>query len=259
VRQVLPVPADIDIAAVCATDRRVGSGRPWLLVNMISSVDGATAVEGASGSLGGAADREVFQAIRAVADVILVGAATVRAEGYGTPTLSVERQAERRARGQAPSPRLAVISRGLELDPGAALFSDPEQPPFVVTTTDADVERRAALANVAEIIEAGTGSVDLRSALDQFHGRGVGVVLSEGGPTLNGQLVAARLVDEVCLSFSPLLVGGSSRRLAEGPIGIEPLRLVLDRVVTEDGFLFLHYLRAGSSPDGPEEPDRPTP
>jgi riboflavin biosynthesis pyrimidine reductase len=141
---------------------------------------------------------------------------------------------------------LAVVSRSLELDPDAALFRDPEQRPFVVTTTDADPARRSALARVAEIIEAGTGAVDLRSALDQLHDRGADVVLSEGGPTLNGQLVTAGLVDEVCLSLSPLLVGGSSRRLADGPFGSEPLPLVLDRVITEDGFLFLRYLRAGA-------------
>jgi riboflavin-specific deaminase-like protein len=252
VHQALPVPADVDIATTFATDRRVGTGRPWLLVNMISSLDGATAVQGVSGSLGGPADRTVFLAIRAVADVILVGAATVRAETYSVPMLSTDRQTEREARGQAPRPRLAIVSRSLDLDLRAALFSDPAHPPFVVTTTDADVERRAALAKVAEIIEAGTGSVDLLSALDQLRSRGVNVVLSEGGPTLNGQLVAAGLVDEMCLSLSPMLVGGSSRRLAEGPIGTEPLRLILDRVVTEDGFLFLRYLRTGAATGTPD-------
>ena len=255
-RQVLPSPtsSDVDVAAIYAADRRVGAGRPWLLVNMVASVDGATALEGASGSLGGPADRKVFHAIRAVADVILVGASTVRAEGYGPARPSSEREAERRARGQAPRPRLAVVSRSLDLDPGAALFGDPEQHPLVVTTTDADPRRRANLAQVAEIIEAGTGSVDLRSALDQLGSRGAGVVLAEGGPTLNGQLVAAGLVDELCLSLSPLLVGGPSHRLAQGPAGTDPSRLVLDRVLTEDGFLFLRYLAADdpSSAPGPD-------
>jgi len=216
---------------------------------MVSSVDGATALDGASGSLGGPADRIVFQAVRAVADVILVGAATVRAEGYGVPTVADEPQAERRrSRGQAPRPRLAIVSRSLDLDLDAALFRDPEQPPFVVTTTDADPERRTALAGVAEIIEAGEASVDLRSALGRLHDRGARVVLAEGGPTLNGQLVAAGLVDELCLTLSPLLVAGPSRRLAEGPVGTGPLPLILDRVLTEDGFLFLRYVRAVDAP-----------
>lgn len=259
VRQVLPSPtsSDVDVAATYAADHRVGTGRPWLLVNMVASVDGATALKGASGSLGGPADRTVFHAIRAVADVILVGAATVRAEGYGPARPSSEREAERRARGQAPRPRLAVVSRSLDLDPSAALFRDPEQHPFVVTTTDADPERRASLAEVAEIIEAGTGSVDLRVALHRLGDHGAGVVLAEGGPTLNGQLVAAGLVDEVCLSLSPLVVSGSSRRLAEGPMDSVPMPLVLDRVITEDGFLFLRYLRAGAL-SGPPDQDGPT-
>ncbi len=247
VRQIHPSPADVEVAAVVAADRRVGPGRPWLLVNMVSSVDGATALDGASGSLGGPADREVFQAIRSVADVILVGAATVRAEDYGVPKLPEEHQAERRARGQVRRPRLAIVSRSLDLDPDAARFGDPDQRPFVVTTTDADPDRRAAVAGIAEVIEAGAGSVDLRSALDQLHDRGARVVLCEGGPTLNGQLVAAGLVDELCLTLSPLLVAGPSRRLAQGSAGTGPHPLVLDRVLTEDGFLFLRYVRS----DGP--------
>jgi riboflavin-specific deaminase-like protein len=242
-RQLLPSDDDVEVATVYAADRRPSSPEhPWLMVNMIASVDGGTAVQGRSGALGGPADKAVFDAVRAVADVILVGASTVRAEAYGAPRPSAERQAERLARGQVARPRLAIVSRSLALEPSSELFGDPT-PPLVITTTDADPRRRASLAEVAEVVEAGTGSVDLGEALRALGRRAAEVVLAEGGPTLNGQLVAAGLVDEICLSVSPNLIAGPSRRVTQGVEDLEPLGLTLDRVLTADSFLFLRYAR----------------
>jgi riboflavin-specific deaminase-like protein len=246
VRELLPVEAaDVDPVAVYAADLRPPPpGRPWVLVNMISSVDGATAIDGRSGSLGGPGDKRVFSAVRAVADVILVGAGTVRAEGYGPPRPNPERRTERQARGQAPAPRLAVCTVSLDLDLESPLFTEAEQPPLVFTTETSDPSRRAAAAAVAEVVVAGGRSVDLVLALGELGTRKVGTVVAEGGPTLNGHLVAGQLVDEFCLSLAPVLAGGRSHRVAVGDPLDAPTSMRLDRMLEEDGYLFLRYVRA---------------
>lgn len=225
-RQLFPIPVDdVDPLACYASDERVGA--PWVLINMITTADGATAVGGRSGGLGGPADKKVFAAIRSVADVILVGAGTVRAENYGPP----------------PAPtRLAIVTSSLALAPDARVFSGDVRP-TVVTTSKADATRRAALEKVADVIVAGTSHVDLRAALSNFEG----VVLCEGGPSLNGQLMADGLVDEVCLSLAPLLASGESARIAHGPELKQPVRMQLMRVLEEDGMLFLRFLSDASA------------
>lgn len=244
-RQLLPDPADVDPAtAHAAAVRTPPSGRPWLLVNMVASVDGATAVDGRSGALGGPADKAVFSAIRAVADVILVAAGTARAESYGPPRTPEARQHERRSRGQRPFPRLALVTRSLDLDPTAPLFADAVEAPLIYTTADAPSDRRRALDPVAEVVALGADGVDLSAVTADLADRGHSVVLAEGGPGLNGQLVAAGLVDEVNVSIAPVLVGGDSARLAHGPNELDPAALTLAHLWVADGVLFARYLRA---------------
>ena len=209
---------------------------------MVASVDGATAIDGVSGGLGGPADKRVFSAIRGVADVVLAGAGTVRAERYGPPRTPPSVQAARLERGQAAKPRIAVVSRSLELPLGTPLFSTPTDRPIVITSGAADPDRRADVAVVADIVEAGAVDVDLAVALAELRGAGVDVVVGEGGPGINGQLVAAGLVDELCVTVSPRLVGGGSSRLAVGP-DAAPTDLRLAHVLEEDGLLFLRYVR----------------
>jgi riboflavin-specific deaminase-like protein len=211
---------------------------------MVASADGATAVAGRSAGLGGPADRAVFQALRSVADVILVGAGTVRAEDYGPPRTAQPDQRRRTERGQAPHPRIAVVSGRLELDPHARLFSDPTQRPIVITTAGADPERRTRLSAVADIVDAGDHTFDPEAALAALGKMGAAVVVCEGGPTLNGELISSGLVDELCLTVSPLLVAGSSARCAHSVQSPTPQRLELSRVLEDDGTLFLRYLRA---------------
>lgn len=246
VRQLLPHPLeDVDpVAAYAADERPAPPGRPWLLANMVASADGATAVEGRSGALGGPADRAAFTAIRAVADVILVAAGTARAEGYGPPRTPVALQAAREARGQTPKPRIAIVTRRVDLDLGAELFGDPDSRCLVVLPEDTATDRVAAVAAVADVVPAGRGGVDLRACLAHLRAAGVAVVLAEGGPSLLGQLVADDLVDELCLTLAPALVAGESDRIVHGadlPEGLAPLRL--DRVLEQDGTLLLRYVR----------------
>jgi riboflavin-specific deaminase-like protein len=245
VRQLLPEPLDeVDPDDVYpADDRPAPAGRPWVLLNMVTSVDGATALEGRSGALGGGADRAVFRVLRSVPDVIMVGAATVRAERYGPPRTSEAHQAARRARGQDPFPRLAIVSGRLDLDVGAELFTATPTRPIVITASAAPADRRAELAEVADLVVAGDERVDLAAALAELRGLDRSVVLCEGGPSLNAQLLAAGLVDEVCATIGPVLVGGSSKRMIEAatPDTPEPLRLV--RLLEADGVLLVRYVR----------------
>jgi riboflavin biosynthesis pyrimidine reductase len=183
------------------------------MLNVVTSVDGATAVGGVSGPLGSPADKAVFAALRAAADVVLAGAATVNAERYRPPRTPPVEQERRRARGQRAKPRLAVVSGSLSLDPDLELFTDPAERPIVLTTHDAPTDRRRRLEPVADVVAAGTGRVDLAEALARLGEHG-SVVLCEGGSALNGQLIALDLVDEVNLTVAPALAAGTSPRLA---------------------------------------------
>ncbi len=245
-RQLLPEPrADVDPVALYTADPRPRPpDRPWVLLNMVASVDGATAVEGRSGGLGGPADRAVFTTLRSLADVILVGAATVRAEHYGPPRTSAEHQAQRQARGQAAFPRIAIVTGRLDLDLAAPLFTKSPTRPIVVTAAAAPAERRAEVAELADVVVAGEERVDFAAALATLGVEGVDTVLCEGGPTINDQLLAADLIDEVAVTYGPLLVGGTSKRMITGGDPPAPMAMRLARVLTDDDVLLLRYVRA---------------
>ena len=226
---------------------RRGDGRPYVVVNMVCSADGAIAIQGRTQALSSDADRFVFHYLRSLADVILVGAQTVRAERYGPPRISDERQAERVARGQDPVPRIAVVSGSLDLDWDGRLFTDSPTRPIILTTTSADV---TDASKVADVVVAGDPRVDLGSALGKLSGHGSGVVLCEGGPTLNGVLAADDLIDELCLTVAPALVGGDVGTGLLGHVHLADL-LPMDLVhaFEDGGDLFLRYRRA-SAPRG---------
>ncbi len=239
--------SDVD-AAIGAEPRPPTDGRPWLFTNMIASADGGTAIDGLSGGLGGPGDKAMFRALRAQADIILVGAATVREETYRAPRLPEEAEHRRLAAGRPPAPRLAIVTRSLDLDLGLPLFEDETNRPIVVTVGDAPSDRRADLVGRADIIDAGTSNVDLGLALELLAELGASTVLSEGGPSLNGQLIHAGLIDEWNLSLSPRLLSGDSRRAAIGPVpGGPPPAMRLARVWTDDDFLFCRWVRASAS------------
>jgi riboflavin biosynthesis pyrimidine reductase len=241
VRQLLPVAADpVDPIEVYADIPRA-SGRPAVRLNMIASVDGATSVDGLSGKLGGAADRRVFLAMRSSADVILVAAGTVRAEGYGPAELPAETQDARRRNGQTPVPSIAVVSRSCNLDWQAPFFTAATVRPMIVTVADAPADHRSRATEVADLVIAGEGDVDLRRALDAIAERGARSVLAEGGPSLNAQLAGAGLLDELCVTLSPSIVGGDGKRIVTGPALVPPSALELRSLCEEDGYLFLRY------------------
>jgi riboflavin biosynthesis pyrimidine reductase len=218
-RRLFPDAHDAVEAAEAYADpgRRRKAARPWVLVNMIASLDGGTVVAGRSGGLGGPADKRIFHALRDVADVVLVGAGTVRAEGYHAPKKA----------GQ----RIAVVTRSANLDWSSHLFRSDAA---VVVTIEGTPELPVPT------IRAGVGDVDLAAALHQLD---VDVVLCEGGPMLNGQLVVRELVDEICLTLAPAMIAGGSKRIAVDEHETFA-RMRLAHVLEDDGFLFCRYLRA---------------
>ncbi len=248
-RRLLPGPlAEVDPIEAYDVDRQAPEGRPWVLLNMVASIDGATAVDGVSGGLGGEGDRAAFRAVRAVPDVILVAAGTVRAEGYGPPRPTDEVRAVRRARGQTEVPGLAIVTGSVDLDPTAPLFREAERPPIIVTAERADADRLAAVrAAGAEVVFAGSDTVHMDRALSELGRLGTEVVLVEGGPSLNGQLVAADLIDEVCVTIAPTMVAGEAARLADGG---EAVRSAFDlaHVLELGGDLCCRYVRAPVRP-----------
>jgi riboflavin-specific deaminase-like protein len=252
VRRYVPravVDREVEAAYADLAGRRA-QGRPYVFVNMVASADGAISVAGRTKALSSAADRYVFHYLRSLADVILVGAQTVRAENYGPPKLPEARQAERSARGQAPVPRIAVVTSSLDLDWSSAFFRDSPTRPYVLTTESADPDAVAAAREVAEVVVAGESRVDLAAALATLAEQGVGNVLCEGGPTLNGVLGAADLIDELCLTLVPALAGGDA---GAGLLGHAKLPDLLEmetvHLLEGDGDLFLRYRRSSERVD----------
>jgi riboflavin-specific deaminase-like protein len=217
--------------------------RPALRVNFVSSLDGAVTVDGFSAGLSGPGDKLIFGALRMVCDALVVAAGTIRAERYDALRLDPGRRKWRRANGLAEYPLMVVVSRSLDLDPAQEIFSDAPIRPIVVTSAAAPADRRTALAGVAEILTAGEQEVDLAAAFAELHARGATQLLSEGGPHLLGAMIAADLVDELCLTVSPLLAGGTAGRISTGPAG-PPRSMSLRHVLAEDDMLFLRYARS---------------
>jgi len=215
------------------------SARSWVRFNFIVGADGAATLAGRSGGLGNAADRRMLHLLRLPADVVLVGAGTVRAEGYGGELLDDAGRGWRSAHGRAPRPVVAVVSGSLDLDPRAPFFTEAPERPLVFTSAAADPRKRRELDAVADVLLAGRDRVEpalLASALEAMRLR---LIHSEGGPTLFAAFLQAGLVDDLCLSVSPLLVGGGLRIL---PVALpEPSRLRLQHVLESEGLLLLRY------------------
>ncbi|HEY3870335.1 MAG TPA: pyrimidine reductase family protein [Actinocrinis sp.] len=241
-RQLIPPPVRDRVPDLSAAYAYPVGARRWTRANMVASADGAAQSDGVSAGLSGEPDKKLFRVMRALADVVLVGATTVRTEGYGSAAVAREEfQRARAAAGQGPAPAIAVVSASLDLDFGARLFTEAAVPTITVTVEDAPADRLAAARAAGEVIVAGTGRVDLRRAVDLLAASGRGRILCEGGPHLLAGLAAAERLDELCLTLSPVLVAGPAKRIIDGPAIDPKLRLVLHSLLTEDGFLFARY------------------
>jgi riboflavin biosynthesis pyrimidine reductase len=230
VQVIFPAPAEVGVDELYGVDRHPPAGRPWVGICMITSLDGSTVVDGRSGGLGNDTDGRVLGALRRAADAVLVGASTVRVEGYGPP--------------KQPSLRIGVVtSRGV--DTGTTLFTSGAG--FLVMPEDGP----EAPAGV-DVVRAGHGRVDLGVALARL-GEVVATprfVQCEGGPHLNGALLDAGCVDELDLTVSPVLVGGDGPRPTSGAAA-DLTRFDLAHLATEDGYLYGRWVRRGVRPGRP--------
>lgn len=253
-----------------------GPHRPHVFLSMVSSLDGAASLGGRTLRLGGEGDRRAFRRLREHCDALLVGAGTVRREGYGSPLLDGEARARRRARGLEEVPRLVVVSASLDLDPAAGPFAGGHGSaagadggaeggvpgggaaggrggwgrPLILTVEDADPVRRRALRGVADLSAVGRERVELGGALRRLRRRGVTRLLCEGGPRLNAALLEAGLVDELFLTLTALVVGGPAPRIVDGPGG-GPRGAELAEARVHDRDLLLRYrLLPGDGPGG---------
>jgi riboflavin biosynthesis pyrimidine reductase len=215
--------------------------RPWIRTNFVSTVDGAAyAGDGKSGSLGGPADKQVFALLRSLADVIVVGAGTARTEGY-QPVRPDEIDSELRSRlGLSVVPPIAAVSRRLDIPDALATNGQ-----IVITTADAPVAAREALASDVDVIAVGEGEIDWIAVLDELAERGLRQVLCEGGPSLHGELVALDLVDEVCLTIAPLMSSGAAPRIAHSAAFVEHA-MELGHAFDADGVLLTRWVRSRS-------------
>ncbi|MGD8195953.1 pyrimidine reductase family protein [Herbiconiux sp. P18] len=243
--ELFPVPSGPlgreELVAAYSPDR----SEPRLRVNFIQSVDGSSSLAGLSGGLGAPADKTVFDILRGVADVVLVGAGTARAEGYGALTVGPDFVAWRRAQGLSDHPSMALVSGRLDLDPASDLFAEAPTRPLVFTARSAPDEARQRLASVAEVIDAGDQRVDAAAVVHELRERGLGQTLCEGGPTFFGDLIAADLVDELCLTISPVLEGGAGARIAHATGGpTVPRHLELAHLLRAGSLLLTRWTRA---------------
>jgi riboflavin biosynthesis pyrimidine reductase len=217
----------------------------WVTGHMVAGLDGTAAVAGRVGSLSTAPDQSLFPRVRQIADVVLVGAETVRREGYGPIRLTDQAREERQHQGKSATPPVAVVSRSLDFDWSAKVFADAPQDArtHIITCEAADPVRRAEAEDVAVVIVAGGDRVEPAAAMHALAELEHRVVLCEGGPTWLGELVAADRLDELCLSISPLM-GGDPLPVAVTPPGAGLSTFILKNAMVEDSTLFLRYERA---------------
>jgi riboflavin biosynthesis pyrimidine reductase len=250
-RRLLPDPGPVDDATLddagLVAAYRLPPGRS-LRVNFVASLDGAITVGGRSAGLGTPGDKRIFDLLRALADVVLVGHGTASAEGYGPIPADSGVGRLRTSLGRPATAPIAVVSRRASLDPDSALATAAVSPTILITCAAADAARRAALTEAGvTVLVCGDDDVDLPAALDALADHGHEQVLCEGGPQLLHAALNAGVADELDLSIAPALVGGEARLL--GSALHDAVRLGLRQLLEEDGMLFARYeVRTGSAP-----------
>jgi 5-amino-6-(5-phosphoribosylamino)uracil reductase len=205
---------------------------------MIASVDGGCTVDGRSAGLGNAADKHLFAVLRDLAEVILVGSRTVRAEGYGGVRLDAISLARRQHWGLPATPPPIAVVTGRGLDPQSPLFVDTVTPPIVITT---EVAAKTVPKGI-EVIIAGHDRVNFAKAVTALGVAGFGRIHCEGGPVLLGELAVADLVDECCLTIAPMLLGSRAAKLLPIPLS-DAVHWELAAARLNGSHLFTRYRR----------------
>jgi riboflavin biosynthesis pyrimidine reductase len=223
-RRIYPAPSAVTtVGQAYSVERPASADRPWLGLCMVTSLDGAVAVEGTSGALGNRNDLDVLLTLRELADVIVVGAGTARGEGYGPPN--------------KPGQRIGVVTNSGSVDTSAPLFRSGAG--FLIAP------ERAPIDAGIDVLRAGADAVDLTLAVRSITTLvpGARYVQAEGGPTLNAALLAADLIDELDLTISPRLVGNHGPRLTAGAPAVDARFGIAHLLVDDEGFVFGRWVR----------------
>jgi riboflavin biosynthesis pyrimidine reductase len=218
----------------------------WLRANMVSTLGGAAvASDGLTRDISSDTDRALLGLLRALSDVIMVGASTAVAERYGPERAHPEHAHLRATAGQAPIAAMALVSRSLNLDLSAPLFTAAAVPTILLTVAEAPPDRLRAAREVADVALVGATAVDPALAVAALVERGHRRLLCEGGPRWLATITDAGLLDELCLTVSPLLLAGKAKRILDGPELAPPTQMHLASVCTDSENLFLRYSRVG--------------
>jgi 2,5-diamino-6-(ribosylamino)-4(3H)-pyrimidinone 5'-phosphate reductase len=222
--------------------------RPYVVMNMVSTADGKSALGGSAAGIGSRTDAGLMRQVRAAVDAVMHGAGTLRAE-IVDPRVDPERARERVARGRPPQPLAVIVSGSLNLDLRGRFLVNGAGGTVILTASGAPPRRRAALSRYAHLLVDPGDTVDLAHGLRRLYAEfGIRRILSEGGPTLNQRLLDAGLIDEVFWTVAPKLAGGHGRNIVDGP---EPTvritaRMELVSLHERDGELYTRYcLRRG--------------
>ena len=219
----------------------------WVRANFITSVDGGATADGTTAAMAGPGDKFIFNLLRELADVVMVGAGTVRIENYSGAHLSLAQRGRRQDRGQSEVPQLVIVTKSGRLDRDMGVFTRTEVPPLVLTCTAAAEETRRALAGLAEVFDCSgddPAKVDEAAVLATLKDRGSRRILTEGGPMLLGSFVQRGMLDELCLTIAPYLVGGLARRIATGPGQLLTQMRCAHLLTDEAGYLYTRYVKA---------------
>jgi riboflavin biosynthesis pyrimidine reductase len=244
VRRLLPDPdpGPLDVAALVAgleLGRRATDERPYTIANFIEAADGRASFQGRSSALGDDGDKHVFRALRSVCDVVLVGTGTLAAEHYGLLVRDDRLRAAREAHGLPVQPLLCTISRSGDISREIPLLDASDG--RMIVYSGAPVELGDVAAQV-EVVTVDPHELSPAFALRDLRARrDARLVLCEGGPTLFGQLIEARAIDELFLTLAGKLAGGNGPAIVSGLELSAPLTLSLRWLLEQDGSLFLRY------------------
>lgn len=241
-RRLVATGSDVDAGSLVAAlelddPGRAPHGRPRVVATMIASVDGRATVGGTSRALGHTEDRDLLRGVRAAADAVLAGTATIGAEGYAR-LLDVKPRARRVAAGRPAHPLVVTVTRSGDVPWDAPVFAEPDTPCRIFSRVPLTPPASAVGCVVTRVRDADLGLVLATLAAD-----GVASVACEGGPALLRALLSAGLVDDLLLTVAPLLVAGSGPTSLAGDELAPPPRMRLADVHRVDDHLFLHYIR----------------
>jgi riboflavin-specific deaminase-like protein len=234
-----PVPVadaygDLRLNALAPADR------PYVIANMVTSVDGRATLAGRSGGLADETDKELFLELRTQVDAVMAGTATIAIENYGPLVRHPERRRRRREHGLDEVPLAVTATRSMELPVQSPLFQDRGSRIAVLTDSD----REPAACPAAVMVERVPGEpLDLLAGMRRLRSaHGVRSVLLEGGPTMLAAMVAAGCVHELFLTYAPKIVGSADQpTIIEGPALPQPIELELLSLLRDESYLFLRY------------------